>query len=210
MLLPLQRLRKERDNNFIVYICHAQHRPKQPRSGRPQHDAPARTERLPLDTTTCPLRNAKQQNRKKDLAPACRRLHRAARMFCRTFACVVTPAYGGLLSIAKNAREVGLGSRKTKSNYDSSAGCVCTMSVCYTPNVKLSGTSQRQNHESFQISPSCQNLSGYGCSAAGSYVRAAVWQDPAQGLGVSAEKWSSLQPDAGTRGRHSTTPLAGM
>ena len=46
--------------------------------------------------------------------------------------------------------------------------------------MKLSGTSQRQNHESFQISPSCQNLSAYGCSAAGSYVRAAVWQDPAQ------------------------------
>ena len=73
---------------------------------------------------------------------------------------------------------------------------VCTMSVCYTPNVKLSGTSQRQNHESFQISPSCQNLSGYGCSAAGSYVRAAVWQDPAQRPGVPAKKWSSLQPDA--------------
>ena len=55
-------------------------------------------------------------NRKKILALACRRLHRAARKFCRTFACVVRPAYGRLLSIVKNAREVGLGSHKTRSN----------------------------------------------------------------------------------------------
>ena len=48
------------------------------------------------------------------------------------------------------------------------------------PIVNLSGTSQRQNHESFQISASCQNLSGYRCSVAGSYVRAAVWRDSAQ------------------------------
>ena len=34
--------------------------------------------------------------------------------------------------------------------------------------------------KTLQISPTCQNLSGYGCSAAGSYVRASVWQNPAQ------------------------------
>ena len=34
--------------------------------------------------------------------------------------------------------------------------------------------------KTFQISPSWQNLSGYGCSAAGSFVRASVWQNPAQ------------------------------
>ena len=72
--------------------------------------------------------------------------------------------------------------------------------------MKLSGSSQRQNRESFQISPSCQNLSGYGCSAAGSYVRAAVWQDPAQRRPsgevelTAACRWnarSSLHPAAG-------------
>ena len=31
-----------------------------------------------------------------------------------------------------------------------------------------------------------------------------MWQDPAQRLGVQAEKWSSMQPVAGTRGRRST------
>ena len=56
------------------------------------------------------------------------------------------------------------------------------------------------------ICPSCQNLSGYGCSAAGSYVRAAVWWDPVQWRPsgevelTAACHWnarSSLDPAAG-------------
>ena len=78
------------------------------------------------------------------------------------------------------------------------------MIVCYTPNVNLSGTSQRQNHESFQISPSCQNLSGYGCSAVGSYVRAASCAEARRPSGevelTAACRWnarSSLDPATG-------------
>ena len=80
-------------------------------------------ERLSLNTTTCPLHNAKQQNRKKDLAPAFRTLHRAARMFCRTFVCAVTPAYGRLLSIANNTRDVGLGAVANYRHFVSNERC---------------------------------------------------------------------------------------
>ena len=206
MLLPLQRLRKERTIISLFIFATAQHRPKETASERPQQDAPARSERLLLDTTTCPLHNAKQQNRKKDLAPAFRRLHRPERMFCRSFASAVMPACGGLLSIAKNAREVGLGSRKlTYHNYESSARCVYNECLQYAKREVFRYIAKAKSRI-VQVSPSCQNLSGYGCSAASSYIRAAVWQDLAQRHPsgevelTAACRWnagSSLHPAAG-------------
>ena len=98
-------------NISLFTFATARHRPKQPRGSalstthqRAASDCPSTRRHVPF---------AKQQNRKKDPAPTFRRLQRAARMFCRTFACAVTAAYGGLLSIANNAREVGLQSRRT-------------------------------------------------------------------------------------------------
>ena len=74
--------RRACNSNFIVYIWHRTTLLEQPRAS-----AFNTTQQR---ATTCSFRNAKQQNRKKDLAPAFRRLHGAARMFYGTFACFVT------------------------------------------------------------------------------------------------------------------------
>ena len=60
-----------------------------------------------------------------------------------------------------------------------------------------------------QISPSCQNLSGYGCSAAGSFVRTSVWQNPAQSRPSGEVELIELTAACCWNARSSLDPVAG-
>ena len=63
--------------------------------------------------------------------------------------------------------------------------------------------------KTLQISPSCQNLSGYGCSAAGSYVRTSVWQNPAQWRPSGEVELTKLTAVRCWNARSSFDPAAG-